>query len=176
LTLRTFVFGAVLFLFAGPGCGFAQQRHFDPALETLLPRTLGGKALIVESQAGQELASENRIFDAFLLSLGKSRADFSLASAYAGQGLKAAVGAWRVSGAEPAALLTGFRNVMQASSRTKLTITEELIANRNVTRIGDPGQIANGSLYVILKGDILLFVQTPDRKLAEEAIGKLPPS
>ena len=32
-----------------------------------------------------------------------------------------------------------------------------------MTRIGDPGQLAQGPLYVVVRGDTLLFVQTPDR-------------
>ena len=41
-------------------------------------------------------------------------------------------------------------------------------------RIGDPGQLTRGPLYVIVRGDTLLFVQTTEPVLAEEAIGKLP--
>ncbi len=98
-----------------------------------------------------------------------------MASAYAqGGGLKAEVGAWRVIGAEPALLLSGFRQVVQASSTTPLTIAEETIGGRQVTRIGDPGQLTRGPLYVAPRGDTLLFVQTPEPALADEAIGKLP--
>jgi len=43
-----------------------------------------------------------------------------------------------------------------------------------VTRIGDPGQLARGPLYVIVRGDTLLFVQTTVPALAEEAFEKLP--
>src|SRR5262245_47798828 len=60
----------------------AQGRHADPELEALLPTALGGVALIVESQVGTELATDSTAFDAFLEGLGKTRADFSLASAY----------------------------------------------------------------------------------------------
>jgi hypothetical protein len=41
-------------------------------------------------------------------------------------------------------------------------------------RIGDPGQLTRGPLYVIVRHDVLLFVQTTERALAEEAIRKLP--
>lgn len=152
----------------------AAGRHADVALEALLPTTLGGVSLIVESQAGTELSTNSGPFDAFLAGLGKTRADFSLASAYAQGGLKAEVGAWRVKGADPSLLLPGFRTAVQGSSTTPLTTAEEIMADRNVTRIGDPGQLTRGPLYVIVRGDALFFVQTPDRALAEEAIGKLP--
>src|SRR5262245_30642641 len=69
-------------------------RHADPALEALLPTALGGVSLTIESQAGTELSTQSAAFDAFLGALGKTRADFSLASAYA-RGLKAQVGAWQ---------------------------------------------------------------------------------
>ena len=152
----------------------ANGRHSDPKLEALLPTTLGGVALTIESQAGTDLSTQSAPFDAFLTGLGKTRADFSLASAYSQGGLKAEVGAWRVKGADPALLLPGFKAAVQASSTTPLTQVEETLAGRAVTRIGDPGQLTQGPLYVVVRGNALLFVQTPERGLAEEAMGKLP--
>jgi hypothetical protein len=149
-------------------------RHADPALEALLPTTLGGVALTVESQAGPELTTTSAPFDAFLAALGKARADFTLASAYAQKGLPAAVGAWRVRGADPARLMPGFRAAVQASSATPLTSAGDELAGRPVTRIGDKGQLAQGTLYAIVRGDTILFVQTTEKRLAEEAMSKLP--
>jgi hypothetical protein len=63
---------------------------------------------------------------------------------------------------------------IQSSSNTKLTIAEETFSGRTVTRIGEPGQLAQGPIYVFVKSDILYFVQTSEPALAEEAIGKLP--
>jgi hypothetical protein len=63
---------------------------------------------------------------------------------------------------------------VQASSTTPLTHVEEVLAGRKVMRIGDPGQLTRGPLYVIVRHDVLLFVQTTERALAEEAIRKLP--
>ena len=149
-------------------------RHAAPELEALLPTTLGGVSLTIESQAGTDLATESAAFDAFLASLGKSRADFTLASAYSPGGLKAAVGAWRVNGADSALLLPGFATAVQASSTTPLTQVEEIVAGRAVNRIGDPGQLTQGPLYVFVRGNTLWFVQTTERALAEEAMNKLP--
>ena len=163
----------LLFAVVSPAAG--ERRHADPALEALLPTTLGGRALTVESQAGPELATQSAAFDAFLAELGRSISDFTLASAYSQGSLRAEVGAWRVRGADPGRLLAAFRNAVQASSATPLTQAEEIVSGRAVTRIGDPGQLARGPLYVLVRGDTLLFVQTPDRALAEEATGKLPP-
>lgn len=152
----------------------AQGRHADKELEALLPTTLGGVALTVESQAGTELSTDSTAFDAFLKSLGKTRADFTLASAYAKGGLKAQVGAWRVKGADSTLLIPGFETAVQGSSTTPLTTTDDNLGGRPVARIGDPGQLTQGPLYAVVRGDTLLFVQTPDRALAEEAMGKLP--
>lgn len=152
----------------------AQGRHADPQLEALLPTALGGVALTIESQAGTDLATRSAPFDAFLATLDKTRADFSLASAYAQGGLEAEVGAWRVKGADPSLLLPGFKGAVQSSSTTPLTVVEEIVARRPVTRIGDPGQLTRGPLYVLVRGDTLLFVQTTERALAEEAIAKMP--
>ena len=152
----------------------AAERHADPALEALLPTSLAGVSLTVESQAGTDLATKSAPFDAFLAALGKTRADFWLASAYAAGGLKAEIGAWRVKGADPALLLPGFKKALQASSTTPLAEAEETLAGRAVTRIGDKGQLPRGPIYVYARGDALLFVETPEGALAEEAIGRLP--
>jgi hypothetical protein len=149
-------------------------RHAAPELEALLPTTLGGVSLTIESQAGTDLATQSAAFDAFLAGLGKTRADFALASAYSQGGLEAAVGAWRVRGADPSLLLPGFTTAVQASSTTPLVQVEEIVAGRPVNRIGDPGQMTNGPLYVFVRGDTLWFVQTTERALAEEAMDKLP--
>ncbi len=149
-------------------------RHADPELEALLPTMLGGVALTIESQAGTDLATKSEAFDAFLAGLGKTRADFSVASAYSRGGLKAEVGAWRVKGADPTLLLPGFKTAVQASSTAPLIQVEEILAGRAVTRIGDPGQLTRGPLYVFVHGDTLLFVQTTERALAGEAMDKLP--
>jgi hypothetical protein len=170
--MRSLIAAATLIFLAA--AGLAAGRHADPALEAMLPQTLGGVALTIESQAGNELATNSAAFDAFLKALGKTRADFSLASAYSARGLKAAVGAWRVKGADPSQLLPGFKVAVQASSTTKLTSADETMAGRTITRIGDPGQLTQGPLYAFVKDDTLYFVQTPDRQLAEEAMAKLP--
>jgi hypothetical protein len=152
----------------------AAERHADPALEALLPTALAGVSLTVESQAGTDLDTKSAPFDAFLAGLGRTRADFWLASAYAAGGLKAEVGAWRVKGADPALLLSGFKQAVQSSSTTPLAEAQETLAGRTVTRIGDKGQLTRGPIYVYARGDALLFIETPERALAEEAIGKLP--
>jgi hypothetical protein len=149
-------------------------RHADPDLEALLPTSLGGVTLIVESQAGTDLSTDSAAFDAFLAKFGRTRADFSLASAYSPGGLKAQVGAWRLRGADPARLLDAFAAAVQASSSTPLTRVEETVGGRTVTRIGDPGQLTQGPIYVFVRGDTLLFVETTEPALAAEAIGKLP--
>ena len=85
----------------------------------MLPTTLGGVALTIESQAGTDLATQSAAFDAFLASLGKTRADFTLASAYRRGDLKAEVGAWRVKGADPALLLPGFKTRCRPPARRR---------------------------------------------------------
>lgn len=149
-------------------------RHADPELEARLPTVLGGVALTIESQAGTDLTTQSAAFDAFLGGLGKSRSDFIVASAYAQRGLPAAVGAWRVRGVDPARLMPGFIAAIQASSTTRLTVAEESIAGRPVTRIGDKGQLTQGPLRAVLIDDAIFFVQSPEQRLAEEAIQKLP--
>lgn len=174
MTFPRMLFAAILMATALAFAAHAAGRHADPELESMLPTTLGGATLVVESQAGTELSTRSEAFDTFLAGLGKTRADFSLASAYSQGDLKAQVGAWRVRGADATAMLPGFQTAVQASSATPLTKAEDDLGGRAVTRIGDPGQLTQGPIYVVGRGDTLLFVQTPDRALAEEAMQKLP--
>ena len=155
------------------GSAASAERHAAPELESLLPQTLGGVKLTRESQAGTDLTTNSAAFDAFLKALGKTRADFSLASAYAPGGLKGAVGIWRVNGADSSALMAAFKVALQASSNVPLSIKEETVAGHPVTRIGAPGELAQGPLYSFIRPNMILFVQTPDPALAEEAIRKL---
>ena len=159
------------FLFIGPA--ISAGRHAAPDIEALLPQTLGGVALTIESQAGTDLSTNSAAFASFLKTLGKTRADFNLASAYAPGGLKGAAGIWRVTGTDPTQLIDAFKVALQASSNVPLNIVEETIAGHPVTRIGAPGELAQGPLYAFARSNMILFVQTPDPALAAEAIGKL---
>src|SRR3990170_4688710 len=58
------------------------SRHADPDLEALLPDSLNGVHLTRESQLGTDLTRQSDAFDTFLAGLGRTPADFSLASAY----------------------------------------------------------------------------------------------
>ena len=162
----------VVWLMAGTPV-FAQSRHADPALEALLPEVLGGIALIRESQSGIELKRQSEAFDAFLKSLGKGRDAFVVASAYAPSGLRAEVGAWRVTGASGADILPAFRAALQGSSDVRLDEAEEMLAGRRVLRFGSQGQLSRGPLYAMVGKKALFFVQTSEKALATEAIGKL---
>ena len=174
---RTALAAAALLVLAAAlprGAPAQGSRHADPALEALLPQTLGGVALTVESQAGPDLSTRSAAFDAFLTGLGKTREDFVVASAYPLGGLPAAVSAWRVRGAPTDRLLPAFRATLQASSATPLGGGQEDIGGRSVMRIGDPGQLAQGPIYVIARDDTLFFAQTKTPALAAEAVSKLP--
>ena len=158
-----------------PTTPVGSDRHADPGLEALLPVSLGGVTLVRESQRGIDLSQRSAALEAFLAGLGRSLEDFTLASAYdPGGGLEAQVGAWRIAGADPALLMPGFTTAVQASSTTPLTITDQDLAGRHVTRIGGEGELTQGPLYGYVRDDVILFVQTPDEGLAAEAIGKLP--
>ena len=80
----------------------------------------------------------------------------------------------RVAGTTPETLLPAFVAVVQGSSATKLTVSELTLGGHDVTQVGAPGQLAQGPLYAYPKDDMVLFVQTPDPKLAEEALAKMP--
>ncbi len=99
LRLICISFAALLFAAVAISAG----RHSDPELEALLPQTLGGVALTIESQAGPELATNSAAFDAFLKTLGKSRDDFTLASAYARRRAQGSGGGLAGEGRRPCA-------------------------------------------------------------------------
>jgi len=150
------------------------DRHADPMLEARLPEVLGGVALVRESQLGSQLTRQSDAFDAFLDAVGGSRDGFSLASAYSpGGDLRAQVGAWRVRGADTARLREAFVAALQASSATPLDVEDLTLASVDVTRIGGAGQLAQGPVYAWVDGDTILFVQTPEPALADEAMTKL---
>lgn len=150
------------------------ERHADPALERRLPEVLGGVALVRESQAGTQLTRQSDAFDAFLAAVGGSIQDFSLASAYsAGGDLRAQVGAWQVRGGDTTKLSAAFVAAVQASSATPLDVVDLTLEGMPVTRIGTEGQLAQGSMYVWVDGDTILFVQTPDPALAGEAMTRI---
>ncbi len=150
------------------------SRHADPSLEALLPASLGGVSLRRESQRGTDLTRQSDAMDTLLKDLGKTLADFTLASAYSDAGeVKAQVGAWRVAGASTALLMPEFVKAVQASSTTPLTVAETSLAGRTVTQIGVAGQLTQGPLYAFVRDDIVLFVQTPDPELAREALAAI---
>jgi hypothetical protein len=150
-------------------------RHAAPQLEALLPETLGGVTLTRESQRGVDLSQQSDALDTFLSGLGKTIDDFTVASAYSSSGdIEAQVGAWQIRDAPSSALMAGFIEAVQASSTTKLTVSDTLLSGHEVTQIGVSGQLTQGPLYAYVRADTILFVQTTDPALAAEAMALLP--
>jgi hypothetical protein len=147
--------------------------HSAPKLEALLPDSVGGFRLTKGSQKGTDLQDPGRQFTDMLANLGRSLADFSVASGYARE-LKAEVGVWEIVGASEKDLVSEFTKAVQASSTTPLTVAETTVAGRPVTQIGVPGQLTKGPIYVYSKNGLLFFVETPEPDLAEAALTNLP--
>jgi hypothetical protein len=147
--------------------------HSAPELEKLLPDSLGGFRLEKGSQVGSDLRDPGRPFTDMLANLGRTISDFSVASAYA-RDLKAEVGMWQINGANEKDLVPEFIKAVQGSSTTPLVVGEMTVGGRPVTRIGEAGQLTKGPIYVYVKDGLLIFVETPDSTLAEEALSKLP--
>jgi len=147
--------------------------HSAPDLEKLLPTSLGGYALEPKSQRGSDLRDPGRAFTDMLANLGRSLSDFAVASAGA-RGLKAEVGIWRIADANEKDLLPEFIKAIQGSSTTPLVVGEMTVGGRSVTRIGEAGQLTKGPIYVYVKDGRLIFVETTEPTLAEEALSKLP--
>jgi len=147
--------------------------HSAPDLEKLLPDSLGGFRLEKGSQVGSDLTDPGRPFTDMLANLGRALSDFRVASAYA-RDLKAEVGMWQINGANQKDLVPEFIKAVQGSSTTPLVVGEMTVGGRSVTRIGEAGQLTKGPIYVYVKDGLLIFVETPEPTLAEEALSKLP--
>jgi hypothetical protein len=153
----------------------ATLSHADPSLESLLPTTLQGVSLVRASQRGADLSQTSNALNDMLAHLGKTIDDFTIASAYSERGeVKGQIGIWRIKGAATARLIPEFAIAVQASSTTKLDITEITLGGKKVTQVGGAGQLTQGPLYAYTKDDMILFVESPDQVIAEEALTKMP--
>jgi hypothetical protein len=144
----------------------------DKALEALLPDAVGDLKLTKFSLKGAEfLSSSTPEFQDFLNRVNAQPDDVSVASA-TDESSTLQILALRVAGANSDQLKTEFRKAIEDSSTTPIDLTEETVGGKSVLTGFDPDQESN--VYFYVAGDVLFFVSTKDKAVAEAALTKLP--
>ena len=144
----------------------------DKALEGLLPDTVGNLTLKKFSLKGAEFfTSADPEFKGFLDRVHAQPDDVSVASATDPNNSLQII-ALRVAGANTDDLKTEFSRAIEQSSTTTIKLTQATVGGKDVLTGFDPDQQANVYFYVV--ADVLVFVTTSDKALAEAALAKLP--
>ena len=146
----------------------------DKALEGLLPDSVGDLTLTKYSVKGAEFFSGAGTDPAFKDFLDRVHAQpDDVSAAFAGdQANTLSLLALRIAGASSDDLKTEFRRAMEESSSTKVDLSEATVGGKSVLTGFDPDQ--NSNVYFYVTGDVLFFVTTTDKAVAEAALQKLP--
>jgi len=149
--------------------------HDAPDLEVVLPASVNGVDLQVQSVTGASLLTDDAwsttVTD-FLTSEGKTATDLQFAQAYdPTQGLDGSFEVYRVAGVDGAKL----QDTLVAAWKgdfPDLKLTDVTIAGQKMTR-GDFDTETPGS-YLYVRGEYLYDIWTNDPAIAEAAIAALP--
>jgi len=149
--------------------------HDAPELEPLLPQTLDGTALQVQSWTGDSILTDDGFstsITAFLETAGKTAEDLRVAQAYdPDQALDASIGVYRVADVEPAAL----RDALVAAWKVDypdVVVGPATIDGKDVTKLDFGAETIASYLYV--RDDVVFDVETTDEALAAKAFAALP--
>ena len=154
--------------------------HGVPALEKLLPAKVGSVALERLSLRGPDFyalgtPTTQSQLDAMLKNLGKTVADLSVADAGDPTGLTVVeVGAFRVAGAKPDQLLSEWVASQQASNPGNITVSNEQIDGRTVTKLVDQTRDQGSTTRAFVKDDVIFLVNADDPALVASALDQLP--
>jgi hypothetical protein len=154
--------------------------HGAQDLEALLPSRVGGVALERRSLTGPDFHSlgtpetQERL-DAMLATMNKNVTDLTVADAYDPRALTILeVGAFRVAGAEPAQLLSEWVASNQASNPGRISVTNETIDGRALTKLVDSTREVGGTTRAFVIGDTIFLVGADDQALVSDALAQLP--
>lgn len=154
--------------------------HGAQDLEALLPARVGGIALERRSLTGSAFYSlgtpdtQGRL-DAMLTAIGKTIADLTVADAYDPSGRTILeVGAFRVAGARPAQLLSEWVASNQASNPGRISVTNETVDGRAVTKLVDGTREVGATTRAFVIGDTIYLVGADDPALVSDALAQLP--
>jgi hypothetical protein len=145
--------------------------HDAPELEALLPTTVAGVDMAVDSVTGEGALSENEWSQSILTFLDdkkKTPADLLVAQSYdPTYELAVSVAAFSVSDVKGAELRDALIAAWKAQA-PDLTTTSETIAGKNVARSDDAGT------YWYQHGDVVFVIETTDPELASAGLETLP--
>jgi len=149
----------------------ATESHEAADLEALLPTEYDGTTLTAQSWTGDSLLAEDAwsaAFVTFLESEGKVAADFAVAQAWdAAEALELVVGAFRIEGTEPAAVIDTMSAAWLASDDT-FTTTELSLAGQPVTK----GAYADDTVtyYWYAANGVVYDIETSDEAVAAAVV------
>ncbi len=138
--------------------------HDVPALEALLPATIGGLALQRDSLTGDVLGSDTQLA-ANIVKLGKKAADLQLAEAFDPDQFQFYAAAFRLPGVSGTALLAAIVGSEAAPVPSGATSTTVTLGGTTVTKI-DPGD-GSGLTYAFAKGDVAYVANSTNQTMIE---------
>jgi hypothetical protein len=149
--------------------------HDAVAMESLLPTTLSGSALQVQSWNGDGLLTDDpwsTSMTAFLTASCKVPADLHVAQSYdPNEALDASIGVYRVDGVDPTALRGALIEAWKGDY-PDMKVSQVTLSGKDVTK-GDFGQDTITS-YLWIHDDVVYDVETSDETIATAALAELP--
>ncbi len=150
---------------ANPSASASEALSHDvPALEALLPATIGGLALQRDSLTGDVLGSDTQLA-ANIAKLGKKASDLQLAEAFDPDQFQFYAAAFRLPGISGSALIGAIVGSEAAPIPSGATSTTVIVAGTTVTKI-DPGD-GSGFTYVFAKGDVAYVANSTNQAMIE---------
>jgi hypothetical protein len=172
---------------ASPGSASASDspepsvdQHGVPALEALLPASVGTVQLERISLTGPDFyalgtAETQAQLNTMLEALGKTTADLSVADAGDPSGRAILeLGVFRVAGAQSLQLLSEWVASNQASNPGHVSVANETIDGRALTKLVDSTHDVGGTIRAFVKGDTIYLVKADDPALLTAALAQLP--
>jgi hypothetical protein len=152
-------------------------RHADPALEDLLPAVVSGIAMQRYSLTLAEIldaGGDRAAVDGFLAQIGKTEADGTIAGAFDPTNtLGGGIFAYKVSGADPAALLAGIVAVEGSDLGGNATTRQATVGGENVTVVS-VGTGVNDTEWLFGRGDVVFVVHAEDEPHAAAYLDAIP--
>lgn len=151
--------------------------HADPALEGQLPAEVSGTALQRYSISLSDLldaGGDRASIDAFLQGIGKTEADGSFAAAFDLRNqLAGGIFAFKVNGADTAALFAGIMAVERSDLGAGATTRQGTVGGKSVT-ILSRGTGVNDTEWIYGRGDVVFVVHAGDESHAAAYLQALP--
>ena len=147
-----------------------------PELEALMPRTVSGTSLLVQSATGDQVLgadAASKALTAAINSFGKKPIDLQIAQAADSTGaLALSVLGFRLKGVTSARLQPVVLQSWVFASATGVTTKEKKVGNVSVTAVTYGGDTS--VTYVTIRKDAVLVIQATDAAVADAAVAALP--